>query len=131
MSVKFPEGFICHNYYLIKRKGIKKEYILQCKECGKQHTLLGGTILGNSNLSLPQILTALYLFFTRNRELSAPYLANNINVSVKITRRYLRKFRILIAEKTTRRTWNHYSMWRTSLRLLASVEKYQKRSSRY
>lgn len=57
MSIKFLEGFVCetgecYNYYLIKRKCIKNEYMLQYKECGKQHTLLGGTILDNSNLTL-------------------------------------------------------------------------------
>ena len=102
-TIKFPEGFVCdrcecHEYYLIKRSDIKNGYILQCKKCGKQHTLLGGTILDNSNLTLLQILIALYLFFTSNRGLSAPDLANNIDVSVKTARRYLRKFRILMAE---------------------------------
>lgn len=97
MSIKFPEEFVCgrcecHEYYLIKRKGIKNEHINQCKECGKQHTLLGGTILDNSNISLLQILNAFYLFFTSNRGLSASDLANNIDVSVKTARRYLRKF---------------------------------------
>ena len=103
ISVKFHEGFVCdrcecHEYYLINRSDIKNGYILQCKKCGKQHTLLGGTILDNSNLTLLQILTALYLFFTSNRGLSAPDLANSIDVSVKSAQRYLRKFRILMAE---------------------------------
>ena len=103
ISVKFHEGFVCdrcecHEYYLIKRSDIKNGYILQCKKCGKQHTLLGGTILDSSNLTLLQILAALYLFFTSNRGLSAPDLANSIDVSVKTARRYLRKFRILMAE---------------------------------
>ena len=36
ISVKFHEGFVCdrcecHEYYLIKRKGIKNKYILQYK----------------------------------------------------------------------------------------------------
>lgn len=103
MSVKFLEGFVygkCewHEYYFIKN-----EYILQCKECGKQQTLLGGTILDNSNLSLLQILTALYLFLTSNRGLNAPDRSNNIDVSVKTARRYLRKFRILMAESNNKK----------------------------
>jgi len=40
----------------------------------------------------------LYFFFTSNRGLSAPNLANTIDVSIKTARRYLRKFRILMAE---------------------------------
>ncbi|MST90219.1 transposase [Sharpea azabuensis] len=101
ISIKFSEGFVCdrcecHEYYLIKRSDIKNGYILQCKECGKQHTLLGGTIFDYSNLTILQIFIALYLFFTSNRGLSAPDLANIIDVSVKTARRYLRKFRILM-----------------------------------
>lgn len=41
---------------------------------------------------------SLYFFFTSNRGLSVPDLANSIDVSVKTARRYLRKFRILMDE---------------------------------
>ena len=103
ITLHFPHGFICdrcqcRDYYLIKRKGIKNGYILECADCGYQYSLLEGTIFQDSNLDLYQILIGLYLFFTANKGISAPDMANRMDVSVKTARRYLRKFRILMAD---------------------------------
>lgn len=45
MTIMFSEGLICdkcecYEHYLIKIKGIKYDYISQCKRCGKQHMLM-------------------------------------------------------------------------------------------
>ena len=130
ISVKFHEGFVCdrcecHEYYIIKRKGIKNKYILQCKKCGKQHTLLGGTILDSSNLTLLQILTALYLFFTSNRGLSAPDLASNFENNIKNIYKGVckRDLSLLLAEQEYR--FNHRY---TGRHFMEKIAKYIRKS---
>lgn len=81
IKAKYPDGFecdkcVCHVYYLIKRKGIRNRYILQCKDCGKQVSILDGTIFSNSKLSFYQILVGQFLFLISNKGISGPDLAN-------------------------------------------------------
>lgn len=104
LNIKWPEGFECdfchcHEYYLIKRTtGIKNNYILECKDCGHQFSLLSGTIFDNSNLTLWQLILAIYLFFVQNKGISAVEMGNLINTSSKTAGKWIRKFRILMAE---------------------------------
>lgn len=110
VNMKYPEGYECecgcHKYYLIKRKGLTNNYMLECAKCGHQVSLFSGTILENSKLPLLKILIGLYLFFTSNNGISAIELANKMDVSVKTARRYARKFRILMAESNLEKILN-------------------------
>lgn len=102
INMNYPSGYVCdhcgcHEYYLIKRKGIKNNYVLECAECGHQVSLFRERFEG-SNLSLLQLLIGLYVFFTNNSGVDAPDLANYMDISPKSARKYAKKFRILMAE---------------------------------
>ena len=102
INMNYPAGYVCdhcgcHEYYLIKRKGIKNNYVLECAECGHQVSILRERFEG-SNLSLLQLLIGLYVFFTNNSGVDAPDLANYMDISPKSARKYAKKFRILMAE---------------------------------
>lgn len=61
LNLKWPVSFSCdkcdcHDYYLVKRKNVKNGYLLICKKCGHQHSLLANTIF--------RILICLYLKFS-------------------------------------------------------------------
>lgn len=67
MNIRFPEGFYCdscecYDYYIIKRHNVKSGYLVQCKNCGKQHLLLANTIFQDNHGTLLQLLLVLYLF---------------------------------------------------------------------
>lgn len=105
VNIKFPEGYECtecqcHKYYLIKRKGLTNNYMLECADCGHQVSLFSGTILENSKLPLLKILIGLYLS-TSNNGISAVELANGMDVCVNTAKKYARKFRILMAESNS------------------------------
>lgn len=67
ISIKFPKGFICdrcecHEYYLVKRKGIKMNTSFSARNVlSSIICLLDGTIFDNASLIL--ILTVRWLFF--------------------------------------------------------------------
>ena len=103
MDIKFPNGFKCDScncidYYVIKRHNVKSGYIIQCKECGKQHSLLANTIFHSTNIPLLKLLLVLYLFFTSNKGIPATDVANMADISYPTARKLLRKCRILMAE---------------------------------
>ena len=107
INMNYPSGYVCdhcgcHEYYLIKRKGIKNNYVLECAECGHQVSLFRERFEG-SNLSLLQLLIGLYVFFTNNSGVDAPDLANYMDISPKSARKYAKKFRILWLKATMRR----------------------------
>lgn len=108
IKAKYPDGFECdkcgcNEYYLIKRKGIRNQYILQCKDCGKQVSILDGTIFSNSKLTLYQILIGLFLFIISNKGISGPDLANAMDVCTKTAQRYIRRFRTMMAENNNQK----------------------------
>lgn len=98
LNLKWPNGFSCdkcdcHDYYLVKRKNVKNGYLLICRKCGHQHSLLAHTIFQDSNL-----LIGLYVFFSSNNGVNGNQLANYMDVNVKIARKFSKKCRILMAE---------------------------------
>lgn len=89
MNLKWPTGLSCdkcdcHDYYLVKRKNVKNGYLLICKKCGHQHSLLANTIFQDSNLSLLKILIGLYVFFNSNNGVNGNQLANYMDANVKL-----------------------------------------------
>lgn len=103
MNLKWPTGLSCdkcdcHDYYLVKRKNVKNGYLLICKKCGHQHSLLANTIFQDSNLSLLKILIGLYVFFNSNNGVNGNQLANYVDANVKTARKFSKKCRILMAE---------------------------------
>lgn len=102
-SMKWPDGFSCdhcgcHEYYLIKRTGkTKTSYVLECKECHKQHSLLSGTIFQGCNLSLYKLLLGIFLFFTGNKGISAVELSSMLDVNYKTALLLETKCRILMS----------------------------------
>lgn len=109
LNLKWPNGFSCdkcdcHDYYLVKRKNVKNGYLLICKKCGHQHSLLANTIFQDSNLSLIKILIGLYVFFSSNNGVNGNQLANYMDVNVKTARKFSKKCRILMAESNNSKT---------------------------
>ena len=103
MNIRFPEGFYCdscqcHDYYIIKRHNVKSGYLFQCKKCGKQHSLLAGTIFQDTHVTLLQLLLVCYLFFTSNKGIPATDIANMAGVSYPTARKLIRKCRMMMAE---------------------------------
>ncbi len=102
-NLKWPNGFSCdkcdcHDYYLVKRKNVKNGYLLICRKCGHQHSLLAHTIFQDSNLPLTKILIGLYVFFSSNNGVYGNQLANYMDVNVKTARKFSKKCRILMDE---------------------------------
>lgn len=61
INMIYPFGYACnhcgfHEYYLIKRNGVKNNYVLECAECRHQVSLLSRIIFEDSNISLFQLL---------------------------------------------------------------------------
>ena len=103
LNLKWPNGFSCdkcdcHDYYLVKRKNVKNGYLLICRKCGHQHSLLAHTIFQDSNLPLIKILIGLYVFFSSNNGVNGNQLANYMDVNVQTAQKFRKKCRILMAE---------------------------------
>lgn len=102
-SLKWPDGFSCdhcgcHEYYLIKRVGkTKTSYVLECKECHKQHSLLSNTIFQSCNLDLYKLLLGIFLFFSDNKGFSAVELCSILDVNYKTALLLETKCRILMS----------------------------------
>lgn len=108
-DIKWPNGFSCdkcncHEHYVVKRDKIQNGYLMVCKECGHQHSLLSGTIFQDSNLSLLKILIGLYIFFTSNNGVNGNQLATYMDVNPKTARKFNKKCRILMAESNNAKT---------------------------
>lgn len=115
ISMKWPTGFLCdhcgcHQYYLIKRIGkTKTSYILECKHCHKQHSLLSGTIFQSCKLDLYKLLLGLFLFFNENKGISAIALCSMLDVNYKTAALLETKCRILMALSNSDKLLNsHY-----------------------
>lgn len=103
ISMKWPDGFSCdhcdcHEYYLIKRVGkTKTSYLLECKKCHKQHSLLSNTIFQSCNLDLYKLLLGIFLFFNENKGLTAVDLCSMLDVNYKSALLLETKCRILMS----------------------------------
>lgn len=102
-SMKWPHGFSCdhchcHDYYLIKRVGkTKTSFVLECKECHKQHSLLSGTVFESCKLDLYKLLLGIFLFFNENKGYTAVDLCSAIDVNYKTALLLETKCRILMS----------------------------------
>lgn len=102
-SMKWPEGFSCdrcgcHKYYLVKRVGkTKTSYVLECSSCHKQHSLLSGTIFQSCKLDLYKLLLGIFLFFNKNKGISAVDLCSILDVNYKTALLLENKCRILMS----------------------------------
>lgn len=89
--IKWPTGFSCgccdsHNYYIIKRVGETKiSYVIECKNCHKQYSLLAGTVFQSCKLNLYKLLLAIYLFFNENKGISAIDLFSYLDVDKQLS----------------------------------------------
>ena len=88
-SMKWPDGFSCdrcgcNKYYLVKRVGkTKTSYVLECSSCHKQHSLLSGTIF-QSKLDLYKLLLGIFLFFNKNKGISAIELCSILELTTRL-----------------------------------------------
>lgn len=102
-SMKWPEGFSCdscncHDYYLIRRQGkTKTSFVLECKHCHKQHSLLSGTVFQSCNLPLSKLLLGIVLFFNDNKGHTAVSLASELDINYKSALLLENKCRILMS----------------------------------
>lgn len=102
-SMKWPTGFSCdrcdsHDYYIIKRIGkTKTSYVIECKNCHKQYSLLSGTIFQSCKLDLYKLLLGIFLFFNENKGISAIDLCAYLDVNYKTALLLETKCRILMS----------------------------------
>src|SRR3989304_8886822 len=66
MRLKYPNGFICKacghsRFYRLKGSSFKRNRLLQCAACKKQHSLTANTVFHGSKLPLSKWFTALFL----------------------------------------------------------------------
>lgn len=108
LSMKRPDGFSCdccncHDYYLIKRVGkTKTSYIIECKKCHKQYSLLAGTVFESCKLDLYKLLLGIFLFFNENKGISAIDLCSYLDVNYKTALLLETKCRILMSISNSR-----------------------------
>lgn len=102
-SMKWPCGFSCekcqcHEYWVIKRIGkTKVSYVLESKECHKQHSLLSSTIFQGCKLDFYKFLLGIFLFFNENKGISAITLMSHFDVNYKTALLLETKCRILMS----------------------------------
>lgn len=102
-TMKWPGGFSCdrcqcHEYWLVKRTGkTKVSYVLECKQCHKQHSLLSGTIFQSCKLDLYKLLLGIFLFFNENKGISAITLMSHLDINYKSALLLETKCRILMS----------------------------------
>ena len=100
-TMKWPGGFLCdkcqcHEYWFIKRAGkTKVSYVLECKECHKQHSLLSDTVFQNCKLDLYKLYKL--SFFHENKGISAITLMSHLDVNYKSALLLEIKCRILMS----------------------------------
>lgn len=105
MTIKWPDGFSCDHcgckeYYLIRRinkRTNKYRYILECKNCHKQHSLLSGTIFQSCKLELYTLMLGLFLFFSDNKGKTAVSLSSELDINYKSAELLIRKCRVLMS----------------------------------
>lgn len=109
LSAKWPEGFYCercdcHEYYLIKRVGkTKTSYVLECKQCHKQYSLLSGTVFESCKLDLYTLLLGIFLFFSEPKGLTGVDLFNLLDVNYKTALLLETKCRILMSMSNSKK----------------------------
>ena len=109
INMKWPDGFACdrcdcHEYWIIKRQGkTKTTYILECKECHKQYSLLSGTIFEKCHLDLYKLLLGIFLFFNVSKGISATTLRSHLDVNIKTAQLLATKCRILMSLSNAKR----------------------------
>lgn len=88
----------CHKYYLAKRVGkTKTSYVLECSSCHKQHSLLSGTIFQSCKLDPYKLQLGIFLFFNKNKGISAIELCSILDVNYKTALLLESKCRILMS----------------------------------
>lgn len=98
-QVKWPNGFecgACHHqtFYHITSRRLP---LFQCKACGRQHSLLEGTVMENSRTDLRKWFLAIWFTSDLSRTKNAVQLKDILNVTYKTAWRMLAKLRAVLS----------------------------------
>lgn len=100
-NIKWPNGYECGGcdsgeYYLYRNNGLR---VYQCKKCGKQATLLAGTIFEQTKLPLRTWFLAIYFITQSKNGISTLELRRVIGVSYNAAWRIRHKLQQVMLER--------------------------------
>ena len=100
-NIKWPEGYECSRcsgklYYQVKNDGLT---VYQCKECGKQATLLAGTIFEQTKLPLKVWFLAMYFITQSKNGISTLELKRFLGVGYSAAWRIRHKLQQVMLER--------------------------------
>lgn len=76
--LRWPEGFRCQTCGPTRCYAHKKRLIYECDQCGKQHSLLAGTVFEQTKTGLSKWFLAIYLFTTSKGGIAAAELKRHL-----------------------------------------------------
>jgi len=98
-ELRWPEGFVCPVCGSKKYSFITTRYDFECRNCGRQTSVVSGTIFQSSNVPLPKWFLAIYLCASDKGGISAMRLSKELDVSWITANRMLRKLRTVMADR--------------------------------
>jgi transposase-like protein len=98
-ELRWPDGFVCPHCASKKYSFITTRYDFECRTCGRQTSVVSGTIFQSSNVPLPKWFLAIYLCASDKGGISAVRLSKELGVSWITAHRMLRKLRTVMADR--------------------------------
>lgn len=98
-DMRWPDGFVCPRCASKKYTFISTRYDFECLECGRQTSVVSGTVFQSSNVPLTKWFLAIYLCASDKGGISAVRLSKELGVSWITAHRMLRKLRIVMSER--------------------------------
>lgn len=95
----WPEGWICPRCGEMKAYRIAKRGLWECAACGRQTSVMAGTVLHRSHTPLHLWFLAMFLFVRDKRGLSAVALSGHLGVSQETAWYMLHKLRRAMGER--------------------------------
>lgn len=100
-ALRWPEGFVCPHCGSKKHSFITTRYDFECRSCGRQTSVVSGTIFQSSNVPLQKWFLAIYLCASDKGGISAVRLSKELDVSWITAHRMLRKLRTVMVDRDT------------------------------
>ncbi len=92
-QVKWPDGFRCTKCGGQESWSVSSRRLDECKACGKQHSLIAGTVFQGTRKPLRMWFRAITLFVTSKRSLSAKELSRQLELHYETAWTWLHKLR--------------------------------------
>lgn len=99
IEMRWPDGFVCPCCSSKKYTFISTRYDFECLECGRQTSVVSGTIFQSSNVPLTKWFLAIYLCASDKGGISALRLSKELDVCWLTAHRMLRKLRTVMADR--------------------------------